>query len=118
MKHLRAFFPADISGHSMRAGGATSLAVAGVPPAMIQAIGRWSSDAWLAYIRKHPVVLGAALFDGRALHDGLHLTTVCRQQFPFPMPPHDYVLTSVYVFPISRVTHLFTLFSSTYYLSF
>lgn len=70
MKRLRSFFPTDISGHSMHAGGATSLAAAGVPPAMIQAIGRWSSDAWLAYIRKHPVVLGAALFDGRALHDG------------------------------------------------
>ncbi|KAL1950137.1 hypothetical protein VTO73DRAFT_5260 [Trametes versicolor] len=39
MKRLHAFFPADISGHSMHAGGATSLAAAGVPPAMIQAIG-------------------------------------------------------------------------------
>lgn len=70
MRRLRAFFPADISGHSMRAGGATSLAAAGVPPSTIQVIGRWSSDAWLAYIRKHPVILGATLFDGRALHDG------------------------------------------------
>ncbi|KAG2754246.1 hypothetical protein P692DRAFT_20692316, partial [Suillus brevipes Sb2] len=32
MQRLRAFFPPDISGHSMRAGGATSLAAAGVPP--------------------------------------------------------------------------------------
>ncbi|OBZ77411.1 hypothetical protein A0H81_02296 [Grifola frondosa] len=69
---LRTFFPisANISGHSLRAGGATSLAEAGVPPTVIQSLGRWSSDAWQAYIRKHPVVLNALLFSGRALHDG------------------------------------------------
>jgi len=38
----------------MRSGGATSLAAAGVPPAQIQAIGRWTSTAWQRYIRKHP----------------------------------------------------------------
>ncbi|KAI0820343.1 hypothetical protein BC628DRAFT_1279279, partial [Trametes gibbosa] len=36
MRRLRAIFPRDIAGHSMRAGGATSLAAAGVPPATIQ----------------------------------------------------------------------------------
>ncbi len=35
MKRLHTSFPADIFGHSMHAGGATSLAVAGIPPAMI-----------------------------------------------------------------------------------
>ncbi|KAH9848303.1 hypothetical protein C2E23DRAFT_708753, partial [Lenzites betulinus] len=36
MSRLRGIFPRDISGHSMRAGGATSLAAAGVSPASIQ----------------------------------------------------------------------------------
>ncbi|KAG1769361.1 hypothetical protein EDD22DRAFT_754753, partial [Suillus occidentalis] len=36
MRRLRSFFPTTIGGHSLRAGGATSLAGAGVPPASIQ----------------------------------------------------------------------------------
>ncbi|KAI0827378.1 hypothetical protein BC628DRAFT_1303121, partial [Trametes gibbosa] len=36
MKRLRNIFPRDIAGHSMCAGGATSLAAAGVPPTTIQ----------------------------------------------------------------------------------
>lgn len=70
MRRLRNIFPRDIAGHSLRAGGATSLAAAGVSPATIQALGRWSSDAWLVYIRKHPALLSAMLCDGRSLHDG------------------------------------------------
>ena len=62
MKRLRRFFPADIAGQSMRAGGATSLAEAGVPPNIIQAIGRWASDTFQIYIRKNPVLLQAMLF--------------------------------------------------------
>lgn len=46
IKRLRRFFPSDIAGQSMRAGGATSLAEAGVPPDIIQAIGRWASDTF------------------------------------------------------------------------
>ena len=61
MRRLRAFFPADISGHSMRSGGATALAVAGVPASQIQAIGRWSSDSWQVYVRKHPVIIHALM---------------------------------------------------------
>ncbi|KAH9950544.1 hypothetical protein B0H21DRAFT_673146, partial [Amylocystis lapponica] len=36
VRRLRAFFPRDISGHSMRSGGATALAEAGTAPALIQ----------------------------------------------------------------------------------
>ncbi|PIL35152.1 hypothetical protein GSI_02941 [Ganoderma sinense ZZ0214-1] len=61
IRRLRVFFPSDVSGHSMRSGGATALAIAGVPTTQIQAIGRWSSDAWQAYIRKHPVVVHALM---------------------------------------------------------
>ncbi len=62
-RRLRRFFPSDVSGHSMRAGGATALALEGVPHASIQAIGRWSSDAWRIYIRQHPVVVQATMFN-------------------------------------------------------
>jgi hypothetical protein len=57
LHYLRRFFPSTISGHSMRAGGATALAAAGVAPALIQAAGRWSSDSFQKYIRQHPFLL-------------------------------------------------------------
>ncbi|KAF8803885.1 hypothetical protein BYT27DRAFT_7195225 [Phlegmacium glaucopus] len=46
----------------MRAGGATSLAEHGVPPSIIQPMGRWSSDAFVIYIRKNPVLVQALLY--------------------------------------------------------
>lgn len=61
MRRLRLFFEKDIGGQSMRAGGATSLAENGVTPHIIQGIGRWASEAWHIYIRKHPVLLQAML---------------------------------------------------------
>jgi hypothetical protein len=59
---LRHHFPTDVAGHSLRAGGATALAQAGIPPHIIQAIGRWASDTFQIYIRQHPVLLAAFLF--------------------------------------------------------
>jgi hypothetical protein len=50
MRKLRKFFPKDIGGQSMRAGGATSLAEAGVAPPVIQAIGWWASNTFQIYI--------------------------------------------------------------------
>ena len=47
---LRHHFGSNISGHSMHAGGATVLAVAGVPDDRICAISRWSSDSYQVYI--------------------------------------------------------------------
>ena len=70
IRRMRLFFTDDIAGQSMRAGGATSLAENGVPPHLIQAIGRWASPAFQIYIRKNPVLLQALLF-GRAAHDPL-----------------------------------------------
>ena len=55
-------FSGNVGGHSLRAGGATALAQAGIPPHMIQAIGRWSSEAFQIYIRQHPVVLASHLY--------------------------------------------------------
>lgn len=62
MRRLRRHFPDDIGGHSLRAGGATALAEAGIPPYIIQAIGRWTSEAFQTYIRRHPVLLAVLLF--------------------------------------------------------
>jgi hypothetical protein len=70
IRRMRSFFADDVAGQSMRAGGATSLAENGVPPHLIQAIGRWASSAFQIYIRKNPVLLQALLF-GRAAHDPL-----------------------------------------------
>lgn len=62
MWKLRKIFPKDIRGQSMRAGGATSLAEAGVAPPVIQAIGWWASNSFQIYIRKNPILLQALLF--------------------------------------------------------
>jgi hypothetical protein len=62
IRRLRRFFTNDIAGQSMRAGGATTLAENGVSPTIIQAIGRWKSEAFLMYIRKNLVLVQALLF--------------------------------------------------------
>ena len=55
LSRLHAFFPSsDIAGHSIRSGGATSPAEAGVDLSVIQVIGRWASLAFKIYIRKNP----------------------------------------------------------------
>ncbi|KAF8883100.1 hypothetical protein BD779DRAFT_1674640 [Infundibulicybe gibba] len=40
-----------LTGHCFRIGGTTELLVAGVPPDVVKAMGRWSSDAFLRYWR-------------------------------------------------------------------
>lgn len=44
VRKMQAFFLKNVCGHSMRTGGATSLAAAGVSPDCIHAIGWWCSD--------------------------------------------------------------------------
>jgi hypothetical protein len=56
ISRIRRYFTADVVGQSMRARGATSLAEHGVPPSLIQLIGRWKSDAFFIYIRKSPLL--------------------------------------------------------------
>ncbi|KJA20154.1 hypothetical protein HYPSUDRAFT_43523 [Hypholoma sublateritium FD-334 SS-4] len=55
----------------MRAGGATSLAEHAVSPTLIQAMGRWSSEAFQIYVRKHPVLLHALLFGSDNHHSSM-----------------------------------------------
>ena len=53
----------NYSSHSFRIGAATSAALAGVPDHLIKTLGRWSSDAYLRYIRTPPhVLLSSARF--------------------------------------------------------
>jgi hypothetical protein len=65
IRRLRMFFDSSVGGQSMRAGGATSLAEHGVPPSIIQPMGRWSSAAFLIYIRKSPALIQALLYSDR-----------------------------------------------------
>jgi hypothetical protein len=69
IKCLAHYFPKNIARQSLRSGGATNLAINGVSPPLIQAAGRWSSEAFRAYTRKNPFFLHALLFGGRAAHD-------------------------------------------------
>ena len=46
----------EFRGHSPRAGGATFYASLGLSEDVIQALGRWSSQAWKIYIRDNPTV--------------------------------------------------------------
>jgi hypothetical protein len=46
------FNPEDIGTHSLRSGAAMAMYLAGVPVYTIMIVGRWSSDAFLRYIRK------------------------------------------------------------------
>ena len=47
------------AGHSFRIGAATSAARAGVPAHLIKAMGRWSSDAFMVYLRLPPETLAS-----------------------------------------------------------
>ena len=78
INRLHLFFKNDVAGHSMRAGGATSLAEHGVSPAIIQASGRWASDAFLVYIRKNPTLLQGFL----------HTVSDSSDSSASPHPPH------------------------------
>jgi hypothetical protein len=50
----------SFGGHSARAGGATFYAALGISEDVIQALGRWSSQAWKSYIRDNPTVRAEA----------------------------------------------------------
>jgi hypothetical protein len=55
------FPPEDIGTHSIRSGGAMAMYLAGVPVFTIMLIGRWSSDAFLRYIRRQVLQFSAGV---------------------------------------------------------
>jgi hypothetical protein len=69
INRLHTYFPNDIAGQSMRAGGATALAEAGASPELIKGAGRWSSAAFERYIRKNPILLHALILSGTSYYD-------------------------------------------------
>jgi hypothetical protein len=68
INRLRRFFPSSIAGQSMRAGGATALAEAGIAPNLIQTAGRWTSETFNRYVRKNPFLFEALLVGRSFLH--------------------------------------------------
>ena len=65
MSRFHLFFSKSYGGTSMRAGGATHLALLGTSSKVIRAVGRWTSKAWELYIRVHPTLLHALLHHRR-----------------------------------------------------
>ncbi|KIL63007.1 hypothetical protein M378DRAFT_80369 [Amanita muscaria Koide BX008] len=61
LKYLHTLADPSLGGHSLRAGGATDLALHGTPLAIIQAAGRWASEAFQIYIRRNPFLMDAVL---------------------------------------------------------
>jgi hypothetical protein len=51
----------DVGTHSIRSGGAMAMYLAGVPVFTIMLIGRWSSDAFLRYIRRQVLQFSAGV---------------------------------------------------------
>jgi hypothetical protein len=62
LHRLLSYFPHNTAGQSIRAGGATDLASRGFSPNAIMSIGRWLSDDWRKYVRRHPVLMHALYF--------------------------------------------------------
>jgi hypothetical protein len=58
---------ASITGHSLRATGATLMATSGASQLEIMRAGRWASDAFLRYLRKHPDVERALISESHSL---------------------------------------------------
>ncbi|KAF5317432.1 hypothetical protein D9758_019108 [Tetrapyrgos nigripes] len=61
IRRLRHYFPKDVAGHSLRSGGATHYALLGYSWDAVQTLGRWTSEAFRLYIRKHPLFFSALL---------------------------------------------------------
>jgi hypothetical protein len=68
-KDVLGFHPSDIGLHSTRSGAAMAMYLAGVPVYTIMLLGRWSSDAFLRYIRKQVKELSAGVSSKMLTHD-------------------------------------------------
>lgn len=57
----------DFKGHGLRIGGTLEYLLRGVPFDVVKSIGRWSSEAFTGYLRKHALILAPYLQESPAL---------------------------------------------------
>jgi hypothetical protein len=57
----KGFLPANISSHSLRAGGAMAMHLNGISSHQIRKMGRWSSDTFLMYIHEQVAAFSAGI---------------------------------------------------------
>lgn len=62
----RGYSPKQVSSHSLRAGGAMALKLAGTSDSLIKIMGRWSSDTFITYIHSQIGALSAGLSEAMA----------------------------------------------------
>jgi len=70
--HKQGLTPKHISSHSLRAGGAMALHIAGVPDTTIKKLGRWSSDIFLMYIHEQIAIFSKGISSKMAQHVQFH----------------------------------------------
>lgn len=58
-----------LHGHSIRIGGTLELLLCGIPFDVVKTMGRWSSDAFTGYLRRHAQILVPYLQDSPELHN-------------------------------------------------
>lgn len=57
----------DLKGHGLRIGGTLEYLLRGVPFDVVKTMGRWSSEAFTIYLRKHALILAPYLQESQAL---------------------------------------------------
>jgi len=68
-KDTLGFEPSDVGVHSIRSGGAMGMYLRNIPVYTIMLLGRWSSDAFLLYIRKQVQEFSAGALQRMILHE-------------------------------------------------
>ena len=92
-------FPRAVGGHSTRVGGVTSLAAAGVPPSQIFGC---ETAVFERFIRCHPTLLQAVLFQGRSVHEPPFPRLI---RFSSPLRP---IISLPFTLPLFSFTHTHT----------
>jgi len=68
-KDTLGFEPSDVGVHSIRSGGAMGMYLGNIPVYTIMLLGRWSSDAFLLYIRKQVQEFSAGVSQRMIIHE-------------------------------------------------
>ena len=89
------FKPDDIGTHSIRSGGAMAMYLAQIPTFTIMMIGRWSSDAFLRYIRRQVEQFSLNVSSKMLRHESYFTTpdfqpTVSRHDTRMPDDPRNF----------------------------